>query len=132
MTTVTTLHAGHDVTYLTAGQHAGGCAGTMSYYTAAGEPPGQWTGNGAASLGLTGQVDPAVIARLYQHNVGPSGELLVTRRQSKAAGGLARRLAIGHRDGADSGPALTNLPLNKGNHPIGTMHGQFYGSPMKS
>src|SRR5579859_4339433 len=57
----------------------------MSYYTASGEPPGQWAGKGAAALGLTGQVDPAVIARLYQHNIGPGGELLVTRRQSRAA-----------------------------------------------
>jgi hypothetical protein len=44
VTTITTLHAGHDVAYLTAGQHAGGYAGAMSYYTAAGEPPGQWAG----------------------------------------------------------------------------------------
>ena len=86
MSTVTTLHAGHDVAYLTAGQHAGGCAGAMSYYTAGGEPPGQWAGRGAAALGLTGQVDPAVIGRLYQHNIGPGGELLVKRRQSPAAG----------------------------------------------
>ena len=85
MTTITTLHAGHDVAYLTSGQHAGGCVGAMSYYTASGEPPGQWAGKGAAALGLTGQVDPAVIARLYQHNIGPGGELLVTRRQSRAA-----------------------------------------------
>jgi TrwC relaxase/AAA domain len=74
------------VAYLTAGQHAGGCAGAMSYYTAGGEPPGQWAGKGAAALGLTGQVDPAVIGRLYQHNIGPGGELLVKRRQSPAAG----------------------------------------------
>jgi hypothetical protein len=86
VSTITTLHAGHDVAYLTAGQHAGGCAGAMSYYTAAGEPPGQWAGKGAAALGLTGQVDPAVIARLYQHNIGPGGELLVKRRQFRAAG----------------------------------------------
>jgi conjugative relaxase-like TrwC/TraI family protein len=85
VSTVTTLHAGHDVAYLTAGQHAGGCTGAMSYYTASGEPPGQWAGTGAAALGLTGQVDPAVIARLYQHGIGPGGELLVTRRQSRAA-----------------------------------------------
>ena len=57
----------------------------MSYYTASGEPPGQWAGKGAAALGLTGQVDPAVISRLYQHNIGPGGELLVNRRQSRAA-----------------------------------------------
>src|ERR1035437_4690748 len=57
----------------------------MSYYTADGEPPGQWAGKGAAALGLSGQVDPAVIGRLYQDNIGPGGELLVRRRQSKAA-----------------------------------------------
>ena len=57
----------------------------MSYYTAAGEPPGQWAGKGAAALGLSGQVDPDVIERLYQENIGPGGELLVKRRQSKAA-----------------------------------------------
>jgi conjugative relaxase-like TrwC/TraI family protein len=57
----------------------------MSYYTAAGEPPGQWAGKGAATLGLAGQVDPDVIGRLYQHNIGPGGELLVKRR-SKTAG----------------------------------------------
>jgi len=57
----------------------------MSYYTAAGEPPGQWAGKGAAALGLSGQVAPDVIARLYQRNIGAGGELLVKRRQSKAA-----------------------------------------------
>jgi TrwC relaxase/AAA domain len=57
----------------------------MSYYTASGEPPGQWAGKGAAALGLSGQVDPAVIGRLYQRNIGPGGELLVKRHQSKAA-----------------------------------------------
>jgi hypothetical protein len=80
-----TLHAGHDIAYLTSGQDRGGCAGAMSYYTAAGEPPGQWAGKGTASLGLHGQVDPAVIGRLYQDNIGSGGELLVRRRQSKAA-----------------------------------------------
>src|SRR6516164_5389802 len=58
----------------------------MSYYTAAGEPPGEWAGKGAATLGLRGQVDPGVIGRLYQHYIGPGGELLVKRRRSKAAG----------------------------------------------
>ena len=71
--------------YFTTGQHGGGCAGAMSYYTAAGEPPGEWAGKGAAALGLSGPVDPDVIERLYQDNIGPGGELLVKRRQSKAA-----------------------------------------------
>ena len=85
MSTNVTLHAGHDVAYFTSGRGRGGCAGAMSYYTAAGEPPGQWAGKAAAGLGLSGQVDPDVIGRLYQHNIGPGGELLVNRRQSKAA-----------------------------------------------
>ena len=54
MTTNVTLRAGHDVAYFTRGQEAGGCAGAMSYYTAAGEPPGEWAGKGAAGLGLAG------------------------------------------------------------------------------
>ena len=85
MTAITTLHKGHDVAYLTAGQHAGGCVGAMSYYTASGEPPGQWAGKGAAALGLRGAVDPGVIGRLYQQNIGPGGELLVKRRHSRVA-----------------------------------------------
>ena len=84
MTVTTTLHAGHDVAYFTRGQGSGGCVGAMSYYTAAGEPPGQWAGKAAARLGLAGQVDPGVIERLYQHNIGPSGEVLARHRQSKA------------------------------------------------
>ena len=85
MSTNVTLHSGHDVAYFTSGQHRGGCAGAMSYYTAEGEPPGLWAGTGAATLGLRGQVAPEVIGHLYQHGIGPGGELLVTRRQAKAA-----------------------------------------------
>ena len=85
MSTNVTLHAGHDVAYFTSGQHRGGCAGAMSYYTAAGEPPGEWAGKGAAALGLTRVVDPDVIEHLYQENLGPGGELLVKRRQTKKA-----------------------------------------------
>jgi hypothetical protein len=93
MSTNVTLHQGHDVAYFTRGQRRGGCAGAMSYYTAAGEPPGQWAGKGAAVLGLTGMVDPHVIERLYQESIGPGGELLVRRRQSKAAAKRPRGLA---------------------------------------
>jgi conjugative relaxase-like TrwC/TraI family protein len=85
VSTNVTLRAGHDVAYFTRGQHRGGCAGAMSYYTAAGEPPGEWAGKGVATLGLSGQVDADVIEQLYQENIGPGGELLVKRRQIKKA-----------------------------------------------
>ena len=58
VSTNVTLHAGHDVAYFTRGQGRGGCAGAMSYYTAAGEPPGEWAGKGAATLGLSGAGGP--------------------------------------------------------------------------
>ena len=96
MSTNVTLHAGHDVAYFTSGQNRGGCAGAMSYYTAAGEPPGEWAGKGAAGLGLNGQVDPDVIERLYQESIGPGGELLVRRRQSKAADKRERQAVAAH------------------------------------
>jgi len=85
VSTNVTLHAGHDVAYFTRGQGHGGCAGAMSYYTAAGEPPGEWAGKGAAALGLHGTVEADVIERLYQEHIGPGGELLVKRRQSKTS-----------------------------------------------
>jgi hypothetical protein len=55
----------------------------MRYYTASGEPPGQWTGRGSASLGLAGQVDATVMDRLYMQHIGPGGERL-TRSRGKA------------------------------------------------
>src|SRR5712675_1469605 len=55
----------------------------MRYYTAAGEPPGQWAGKGAAALGLSGVVDAEVMDRLYMQHIGPAGERL-TRPRGKA------------------------------------------------
>ena len=81
----------------------------MSYYTAAGEPPGQWAGKGAAALGLSGQVDPAVIGRLYQHNIGPGGELLVKRRQSKTAAETREAAAVAAYQAAHPYASATEL-----------------------
>lgn len=80
MTTNVTLHAGHDVRYLTSGNAHGGNAGAMRYYTASGEPPGRWAGKGAAILGLSGTVDAKIMDQLYMEHVGPSGELLARPR----------------------------------------------------
>ena len=82
MTTMVSLRRGHDVRYFTNHGGAGGCAGAMAYYTKAGEPPGQWAGRGAVKLGLTGQVDPQVLDRLFMDNVGPDGEVLARRHQA--------------------------------------------------
>lgn len=79
-----TIKAGHDVAYFTRGSCAGGCVGAMSYYTASGEPPGQWAGQGATSLGLDGEVDPDVIERLYQKGIGRSGVMLLRPRVPKS------------------------------------------------
>ena len=80
MSALTSLHAGHDVRYLTSGNAHGGCAGAMRYYTASGEPPGQWAGRGAAALGLSGEVDPDVMDRLYMEHIAPDGERLTPPR----------------------------------------------------
>jgi TrwC relaxase/AAA domain len=80
VTTNTTLHAGHDVRYLTSGNAHGGNAGAMRYYTASGEPPGVWAGKGAAVLGLSGIVDAKVMDLLYMEHMGPSGEQLTQPR----------------------------------------------------
>ena len=82
MTTMVSLRRGHDVRYFTNHGGAGGCAGAMAYYTKAGEPPGQWAGRGAAKLGLTGQVDPQALDRLFMDNIGPDGEVLARRHQA--------------------------------------------------
>jgi hypothetical protein len=83
VTMMVTLRAGHDVAYFTRGSCAGGCAGAMSYYTASGEPPGRWAGKGARSLGLGGEVDPAVIERLYRRASAPAVRCCCTPRLPK-------------------------------------------------
>src|SRR6266702_1189496 len=97
MTTITTLHAGHDVRYLTSGQAHGGNAGAMRYYTASGEPPGQWAGRGAAALGLSGTVDGKVMDRLYMEHIGPGGERLTRPRgRAKNDGQAEAAFRAGH------------------------------------
>ena len=78
---VLSLHTGYDTAYLTDAVGTGG----RDYYTGApGEPPGYWQGAGARALGLAGQVDAAVMRRLYHEDIGPDGQVLV-RRQRRAS-----------------------------------------------
>lgn len=53
------------------------------YYTAGGEPPGQWCGSGAEALGLTGTVDPKVLRRLFR-GLSPDGKRELVRNAVKA------------------------------------------------
>jgi len=60
----------------------------MSYYTASGEPPGQWTGRGARSLGLDGEVEESadfLTAKQFARRLGISHE---TVRRLAIAGEL--------------------------------------------
>jgi hypothetical protein len=57
-----------------------------------GNRPSSGLARAPAALGLSGQVDPKAIERLYQQNISPGGELLLKRRRSKAAD--ARETAV--------------------------------------
>ena len=88
----------------------------MSYYTAPGEPPGEWAGQGAAALGLSGQVDPGGNGRLYQQNIGPGGNGPDRGDQAVRVG--LRHAAAGRRQWrrgrrgqpASHGPVLIQVP----------------------
>ncbi|WP_436493409.1 MobF family relaxase [Actinokineospora sp. HUAS TT18] len=65
-----TISSGHSASYLTDAV----ATGRENYYTgavAAGEPPGRWSGRGAAALGLTGLVDTQDMTALYERFIDP-------------------------------------------------------------
>jgi len=82
VTTNTSLAKGRDPRYLTQDAGVGHAGGTRYYTEAAGEPPGRWAGEGAAALGLAGEVDAAVMQALYMDDALPSGERLNARRKA--------------------------------------------------
>ena len=57
------------------------------YYTQGGEPSGQWQGQGAAALGLSGTVDDATLRHVLH---GCDGTGATGRRSSNLAGGRGR------------------------------------------
>jgi conjugative relaxase-like TrwC/TraI family protein len=92
---VLSLHTGYDTAYLADAVGTGAAA--TDYYTAAkGEPPGYWQGRGARALGLVGIVDADVMRRLYHQDIGPDGQVLVTRQRKgkypEAGGSLYERI----------------------------------------
>ena len=66
--------------------------GRENYYVAAsemaGEPVGQWFGTGAADLGLTGDVDPAVLEAVYSRLLDPRDPTIGSREQWDEAASL--------------------------------------------
>ena len=61
--------------------------GADYYLTATGEPPGTWAGEGAAALGLRGQVggDKAsakTMRALFHYGIGPDGVPLASRQRA--------------------------------------------------
>jgi conjugative relaxase-like TrwC/TraI family protein len=70
------IHKGYDVRYLTEAVGGGGADYYLSAVRDGGEPPGFWTGKGAAVLGLTGEVDAGQMQQLYHHSIAPDGSMV--------------------------------------------------------
>jgi hypothetical protein len=52
--------------------------GLADYYTAHGYPPGEWFGNGAATLGLSGEVTHAQMTALFGEGRHPNADVIET------------------------------------------------------
>jgi conjugative relaxase-like TrwC/TraI family protein len=65
------------------------------YYTVEGLPPGQWIGNGAAALGMTGNVTEAQMANLFGQGRHPDYERILAE---KRASGLSEKEATKSAD----------------------------------
>ncbi|TIH28449.1 MobF family relaxase [Subtercola vilae] len=82
MMTVHVLHAGNGYTYLTRQVAAGDQTRARgedltAYYTAEGNPPGVWVGNGLTSLGVEGQVSERQMLALFGEGLHPDADRIV-------------------------------------------------------
>ena len=69
--------------------------GLEDYYCGRGEAPGWWAGSGAATVGLSGQVDPTQLAALFGQGRHPvSGEALGKPWDHKAADGVVAGFSL--------------------------------------
>ncbi|WP_134196047.1 MobF family relaxase [Curtobacterium sp. PhB25] len=94
--TVHVLHAGDGYSYLTNQVAAGDQQVRRSeeltdYYTAEGAKPGQWWGNGLASLGVSGQVSTAQMQALFGEGLRPDATAFI---QEQIAAGASASEAI--------------------------------------
>ena len=107
---------GHSVRYLT-DEVAKAREGYYTGAVAAGEPPGLWWGNGAETLGLSGEVDADLMEAVYTHLRDPRDPLAhnAATRESAAA------LSSGHRKykTADQIYALTAAKMERARIQIG-------------
>ena len=86
------VHRGHSVRYLT-DEVAKAREGYYTGAVAAGEPPGLWWGNGAQTLGLTGEVDADLMEAVYTRLLDPRDPAA----HDRATWDGAAPLAAGHR-----------------------------------
>ena len=111
--TVHVLHAGDGYLYLirSVAAHDGHLAPGASlaaYYTASGQPPGRWSGQGARRLAVSGTVTEEQMRSLFGEGLHPNAEAM---RQAMVAAGIGDREArqatrLGRRFpqyGADTG-----------------------------
>ncbi|WP_298797136.1 MobF family relaxase [Pseudonocardia sp. 73-21] len=86
------VHRGHSVRYLT-DEVAKAREGYYTGAVAAGEPPGQWWGRGAETLGLAGDVDADLMEAVYTHLRDPRDHAA----RDRTTWDQAAALAAGHR-----------------------------------
>ena len=78
------VHGGAGYTYLTrqvaCGDVTRGAGQSLAdYYTAAGAPPGRWTGRGSEALGVSGLVGEAQMKALYGEGLHPDADAMAGR-----------------------------------------------------
>ncbi|TFD50715.1 TraA-like conjugal transfer protein [Cryobacterium sp. Hh7] len=96
MMTVHVLHAGDGYTYLTrqvaAGDHSVRRGEDLTeYYTAEGNPVGQWLGSGLANLGVSGAVSEEQMQALFGDGLHPDAEVAI---RAAVAGGATPEDAV--------------------------------------
>ncbi|TFD14463.1 TraA-like conjugal transfer protein [Cryobacterium sp. TMT1-2-2] len=96
MMTVHVLHAGDGYTYLTrqvaAGDHSVRRGEDLTdYYTAEGNPVGEWLGSGLVNLGVSGNVSEAQMQALFGDGLHPDAEAAI---RAAVAGGASPEDAV--------------------------------------
>lgn len=94
------VHGGSGYTYLTrqvaCGDVARGAGQSLAdYYTAAGAPPGRWTGRGSEALGVSGIVTESQMKALYGDGRHPDSDAIRARQRDEWERARAEELGYG-------------------------------------